>query len=84
MTIGNGSVALGSESKAIGVFSVALGTYSKAAEENTVSVGNGKTKRRIVNVEDGIKANDAATVGKLEALMARIEALEAKVSSHSR
>ena len=44
---------------------VALGSGSSANQEHTVSVGNATTKRRIVNVADGVANSDAATVGQL-------------------
>ena len=83
------SVAIGQESPASGKNSIALGYGSKATEDDTVSVGIGEathiiapSTRRIVNVTAGKHVNDAATVGQLNeqisALMARIEALEAK------
>lgn len=41
--------------------SVAIGNLSEATEENTVSVGNTTTKRRIVNVDTPVNDNDVAT-----------------------
>lgn len=49
---GYDGVALGYGAKAEKSGSLALGSYSVANESNTVSVGNGSTKRRIVNVAD--------------------------------
>ncbi|MDP4310011.1 ESPR-type extended signal peptide-containing protein [Stenotrophomonas geniculata] len=49
---GYDGVALGYGAKAEKSGSLALGSYSVANESNAVSVGNGSTKRRIVNVAD--------------------------------
>lgn len=49
---GYDGVALGYGAKAEKSGSLALGSHSVANEANTVSVGNGSTKRRIVNVAD--------------------------------
>ena len=66
------SLAVGYVAKASGNNAVALGNRSIASEDNTVSVGVSKEDatnnspamtRRIVNVSDGIKDSDAATVG---------------------
>ena len=57
-----------------GQSSVALGAGSRATEANVVSVGNGTgagghpATRRIVNVADGVDANDAVNVGQLDAV----------------
>jgi uncharacterized protein YcfL len=59
------ATALGVSSRASGTESVALGYQSSAPEDNTVSVGNSGTKRRIVNVANGTVANDATTVSQL-------------------
>lgn len=68
---GDGSVAIGHnavvDKTAIGA--VALGAGSAAAMSNTVSIGNsaGGLFRRLVNVADGMDANDAVTVTQLTA-----------------
>ena len=61
------SVALGRGAVANAHDSVALGAYSIANDENVVSVGrdDGSIQRRIVNVADGEKDSDAATVGQM-------------------
>jgi autotransporter adhesin len=41
-----------------------------ATVSSTVSVGNGSTKRRIMNVAPGVAANDAVTVAQLQAAVA--------------
>ncbi|WP_277625906.1 YadA-like family protein [Burkholderia cenocepacia] len=65
---GEGSTAIGQGSNAIGSGSVAIGQGSVANEANTVSFGNGTDdgNRRIVNIADGINANDATTKGQLD------------------
>ncbi|WP_445514937.1 YadA-like family protein [Stenotrophomonas sp. 3(2025)] len=45
---------------------VALGSYSIATEANTVSVGNGSIKRRVVNLDRGVSDHDATTVSQLK------------------
>ncbi len=69
-----GGVALGaySEVKATATNGVALGYGSYADQPNTVSVGSGWVKRRIVNVANGRNANDAATVGQLRGALATL------------
>ena len=71
------SLAVGKDAVASGANSVAIGEGSEATDQNTFSVGRaGKAatdtegevaaiKRRIVNVADGTKSSDAATVGQL-------------------
>ncbi|XFC40329.1 ESPR-type extended signal peptide-containing protein [Stenotrophomonas indicatrix] len=49
---------------------VALGSYSIATEANTVSVGNGSVKRRLVNVDRGISDHDATTIAQLNEALA--------------
>ncbi|ALA87739.1 hemagluttinin domain-containing protein [Stenotrophomonas maltophilia] len=49
---------------------VALGSYSIATEANTVSVGNGSVKRRLVNLDRGISDHDATTVAQLNEALA--------------
>ena len=77
VAIGNSSKANGTNSVAVGRnatvneginYGVALGAYSVATEEKTVSVGRADIQRRIVNVADGINANDAATYGQVQPL----------------
>jgi autotransporter adhesin len=89
---GSSSTAVGAGSEASGRSSVALGVASEATEDDTVSVGSGNedddtfpATRRIVNVTAGKNATDAVNKAQLDALMAslgkllaRIEALEAK------
>lgn len=60
-------VNIGYSSEVTGDYSVALGNLSKATEDDVVSVGNPDligfscSTRRIVNVKDPVKAQDAAT-----------------------
>ncbi|WP_179949008.1 YadA family autotransporter adhesin, partial [Burkholderia sp. MSMB2157WGS] len=65
---GEGATAIGSGANASGNQSVAIGQGSVANEANTVSFGNGTDdgNRRIVNIADGINANDATTKGQLD------------------
>ncbi|KWO49712.1 hypothetical protein WT97_02980, partial [Burkholderia sp. MSMB1459WGS] len=65
---GEGATAIGSGANASGNQSVAIGAGSVANEANTVSFGNGTDEgnRRIVNIADGINANDAASKGQLD------------------
>ncbi|PII18826.1 hemagluttinin domain-containing protein [Stenotrophomonas sp. LMG 10879] len=67
---GYDGVALGYGAKAEKSGSLALGSHSLASESNTVSVGNGSTKRRIVNVADArlsTTSTDAVTGKQLNA-----------------
>ncbi len=52
--------------------SVALGSDSVATEPNTVSVGAPGNERRITNVAAGIRSTDAANVGQLNQVSARV------------
>ncbi|MCA8386749.1 YadA-like family protein, partial [Burkholderia multivorans] len=65
---GEGATAIGSGASASGNQSVAIGAGSVANEANTVSFGNGTEEgnRRIVNIADGVNANDAASKGQLD------------------
>lgn len=54
-------VIIGKEATSTATHSVSLGYQSEATEENTVSVGNATTKRRIVNVDTPVNDNDVAT-----------------------
>lgn len=70
-------VALGYESLAVARGAVALGRGSSATEVDTVSVGNYLTKRRIVNVADGVldaSSTDAVTGRQLNATNERLAA----------
>jgi trimeric autotransporter adhesin len=60
-----GAVALGQNAQATASNSVALGFGSVANQANTVSVGNGTTNYRIVNMANGVDANDAVNVSQL-------------------
>ncbi|HED4876532.1 TPA: YadA-like family protein [Stenotrophomonas maltophilia] len=67
---GYDGVSLGYGAKAEKSGSLALGSHSLANESNTVSVGNGSTKRRIVNVADArlsTTSTDAVTGKQLNA-----------------
>ncbi|WP_345777828.1 YadA-like family protein [Dyella sp. LX-66] len=62
-----GAVALGAGASvaANAANSVALGNNSTVSAANTVSVGNSTTKRTIVNMGNGVSANDAVNVSQL-------------------
>ena len=51
---------------------VALGNESVATQADTVSIGNDNLKRRIVNVAQGIKSDDATTVSQLRGTLAAL------------
>ena len=63
---GVSSIALGKLTNASGQFAVAIGYGSVADQDYTVSFGNTSTKRRLVNLADGVGINDAATYGQLQ------------------
>ncbi len=69
-----GGMAIGADSNVMsGAYqSIALGVASVATEANTVSVGAGEYRRRIVNVAQGIRANDATTVSQLRGALAAL------------
>lgn len=57
-----------------GGMSVALGAQSKvkSGDGNVVSVGNDNLKRKIINVANGVNANDAVNKSQLDAVEAKI------------
>ena len=69
-----GGIAMGSDSVILeGAHrSIALGVTSVAQEADTVSVGNTGLKRRIVNVGQGIKSDDATTVSQLRGALSAL------------
>ncbi|OBX08388.1 YadA-like family protein [Gallibacterium genomosp. 3] len=70
-----------------GGMSVALGAQSKvkSGDGNVVSVGNDNLKRKIINVANGVNANDAVNKSQLDAVEAKInnkvDAVEAKINN---
>ena len=70
--------SLGQAAQTSALNAVALGSGSLANQENTVSVGHDGSeggaafRRRIVNLADGVEANDAVTVGQLAAAIAGV------------
>ncbi len=79
--LGISSVAFGAESKveSLATNAVALGAGSVASEANTVSVGNDKLQRKVVNVADGKiveGSHDAVTGGQLYTTNQKLEALD--------
>lgn len=67
-------VAFGASSRVVAGAdgAVALGSYSIATEANTVSVGNGSIKRRLVNLDRGVSDHDATTVSQLKDSLAAL------------
>ncbi|WP_256940482.1 YadA-like family protein [Gallibacterium anatis] len=84
---GDKSVALGAQSVALGAQSVALGAQSKvnSGDDNVVSVGNDNLKRKIINVANGVKANDAVNKSQLDAVEAdvnkKVDAVKTKINN---
>lgn len=79
--LGTNTEVLASGGLAIGALSsiaanarraVALGNESVATQADTVSIGNDNLKRRIVNVAQGIKPDDATTVSQLRGTLAAL------------
>lgn len=60
-----GGLALGTNASASATNSVALGAGSTATVTNTVSVGSSTVKRSIINMANGVSANDAVNVSQL-------------------
>ena len=70
----NWSTAIGGQAQANGDMSVALGAQSKVNSDdgNVVSVGNDNLKRKIINVANGVNANDAVNKSQLDAVEAKV------------
>lgn len=68
--VASNSVSIGTQSHVSGDvdFAVALGAKSVADDDKTVSMGNDKLTRRIVNVTDPINPTDAATKGYVDGM----------------
>lgn len=68
--VASNSVAIGAQSYVSGDvnLAVALGVKSVANDDKTVSMGNDKLTRRIVNVTDPINPTDAATKGYVDGM----------------
>ena|GEM_PF-1685738 len=75
---GEDSLALGNEAVSTGDGSVALGSHSHADQAGVVSIGDTAKglKRRLINVADGTAASDAATVGQVNRVHARVDAVD--------
>ncbi|KGQ50264.1 hypothetical protein JL04_04130 [Gallibacterium anatis] len=82
----NWSTAIGGQAQANGDMSVALGAQSKVNSDdgNVVSVGNDNLKRKIINVANGVNANDAVNKSQLEAVETKVnkkvDAVETKIN----
>ena len=85
----SGSVAIGRNAGANASWAVAIGGQSKATTQGEFSVGSGTGTdlynntgyRKITNVYDGENAHDACTKGQLDAALAQIQALEARIAA---
>ncbi|WP_289088138.1 YadA-like family protein [uncultured Veillonella sp.] len=77
------SAAFGGQAKANGDMSVALGAQSevKSGDSNVVSVGNDNLKRKIINVANGVNANDAVNKSQLDTVEAKINNVGAKINN---
>ena len=63
-----GATAIGQDSIAYGNHSVALGSGSVADEDYTVSLGSASTKRRLLNMADGVGDYDGVNVRQMRAI----------------
>ena len=85
----SGSVAIGRNAGANASWAVAIGGQSKATTQGEFSVGSGTGTdlynntgyRKITNVYDGENAHDAVTKQQLDAALAQIQALEARIAA---
>ena len=85
----SGSVAIGRNAGTNASWAVAIGGQSKATTQGEFSVGSGTGTdlynntgyRKITNVYDGENAHDACTKGQLDAALAQIAALEARIAA---
>ncbi len=75
--VANKAVAIGQGTRVLAENSVALGQGSVVdrGEINTVSVGNATTKRRVINVADGINAHDAVNVKQLNEVKSSVDSV---------
>jgi trimeric autotransporter adhesin len=68
--LGDNSLAIGANSRAMAANAVAIGAGSSTNQANTFAVGSITSKRRIVNVADGVNVSDAVTLGQMNAAIA--------------
>ena len=89
-TTANYQTVLGYDAVADAKSSVALGAKSTTTAQGEVSIGgsslgtdgyNNTSYRKITNVYDGENAHDACTKGQLDAALAQIQALEARIAA---
>lgn len=89
-TTANYQTVLGYDAVADAKSSVALGAKSTTSIQGEVSIGgsnlgtdgyNNTSYRKITNVYDGENAHDACTKGQLDAAIAQIQALEARIAA---
>lgn len=86
---GNGATSIGARASS-SAYGVAVGMNSTATQQGEFSIGgsglgangyNGTSYRKITNVYDGENAHDACTKGQLDAALAQIQALEARIAA---
>lgn len=86
---GNGATSIGARASS-SAYGVAVGMNSTSTQQGEFSIGgsglgtngyNGTSYRKITNVYDGENAHDACTKGQLDAALAQIQALEARIAA---
>lgn len=65
---GMSAVAIGSSATAHNTGCVAIGSNSSCNVDNTVSFGTSSTKRRVMNIGNGLMGSDAAAFGQLQSV----------------
>lgn len=87
---GAAAVAIGNDTLVSGDYSIALGAKSTATTKGEFSIGgsslgtngyNNTNYRLLTGVHDGVNAHDACTKGQLDAALAQIQALEARIAA---
>ena len=86
---GNGATSIGARASS-SAYGVAVGMNSKSTQQGEFSIGgsglgtngyNGTSYRKITNVYDGENAHDAVNKQQLDAALAQIQALEARIAA---